>query len=104
MTGNEGRGLFALNNTIEPLCIEAALRAIGEKVDAVVTMGGEDLIVYTVTNAGRSSTTSRATVRLRLGRVLQDSSCAHGHESRGRLEGRAEAKGHAAVDSAARSS
>ena len=25
-----------------------ALRAIGEKVDAVVTMGGEDLIVYTV--------------------------------------------------------
>ena len=48
VTGNEGRGLFALNNTIEPLCIEAALRAIGEKVDAVVTMGGEDLIVYTV--------------------------------------------------------
>ena len=48
VTGNEGRGLFALNNTIEPLCIEAALRAIGEKVDAVVTMGGEDLIVYTL--------------------------------------------------------
>ena len=48
VTGNEGRGLFALNNTIEPLCIEAALRAIGEKVDAVVTMGGEDLVVYTV--------------------------------------------------------
>jgi predicted CoA-substrate-specific enzyme activase len=48
VTGNEGRGLFALNNTIEPLCIEAALRSIGEKVDAVVTMGGEDLIVYTV--------------------------------------------------------
>lgn len=48
VTGNEGRGLFALNNTIEPLCIEAALRAIDEKVDAVVTMGGEDLVVYTV--------------------------------------------------------
>jgi predicted CoA-substrate-specific enzyme activase len=48
VTGNEGRGLFALNNTIEPLCIEAALRAIDEKVDAVVTMGGEDLIVYTL--------------------------------------------------------
>ena len=28
VTGNEGRGLFALNNTIEPLCIEAALRTI----------------------------------------------------------------------------
>jgi predicted CoA-substrate-specific enzyme activase len=52
VTGNEGRGLFALNNTIEPLCIEAALRAIGEKVDAVVTMGGEDLIVYTVDQRG----------------------------------------------------
>ena len=48
VTGNEGRGLFALNNTIEPLCIEAALRTIDEKVDAVVSMGGEDLIVYTL--------------------------------------------------------
>jgi predicted CoA-substrate-specific enzyme activase len=48
VTGNEGRGLFNLNNTIEPLCIEAALRALDEKVDAVVTMGGEDLIVYTL--------------------------------------------------------
>jgi len=52
VTGNEGRGLFALNNTIEPLCIEAALRATGAKADAVVTMGGEDLIVYTVNEAG----------------------------------------------------
>jgi len=52
VTGNEGRGLFALNNTIEPLCIEAALKATGEKVDAVVTMGGEDLIVYTVNERG----------------------------------------------------
>lgn len=48
VTGNEGRSLFALNNTIEPLCIESALRASNEKVNAVVTMGGEDLIVYTV--------------------------------------------------------
>ncbi|MBL8967939.1 MAG: activase [Spirochaetaceae bacterium] len=48
VTGNEGRGLFALNNTIEPLCVEAALRETGEKVDAVVAMGGEDLIVYAV--------------------------------------------------------
>ena len=52
VTGNEGRGLFALSNTIEPLCIEAALRAIGERVDAIVTMGGEDLIVYTVDDRG----------------------------------------------------
>jgi predicted CoA-substrate-specific enzyme activase len=53
VTGNEGRGLFALNNTIEPLCIESALRAIGEKVDAVVTMGGEDLVVYTVDESSK---------------------------------------------------
>ncbi len=52
VTGNEGRGLFNLNNTIEPLCIEAALRATGERVNAVVTMGGEDLIVYTVNPSG----------------------------------------------------
>lgn len=48
VTGTEGRFLFNLNNVIEPLCIEAALNQISENVDAVVTMGGEDLIVYTI--------------------------------------------------------
>lgn len=52
VTGNEGRGLFTLANTIEPLCIEAALKGSGLKVDAVVTMGGEDLIVYTLNKSG----------------------------------------------------
>ncbi len=48
VTGTEGRFLFNINNVIEPLCIEAALSQLNENVDAVVTMGGEDLIVYTV--------------------------------------------------------
>ncbi len=53
VTGNEGRGLFALNSTIEPLCVEAALRAAHERVDAVVAMGGEDLVVYSIDAEGR---------------------------------------------------
>ncbi len=48
VTGTEGRFLFNISNVIEPLCIEAALNQINENVDAVVTMGGEDLIVYTI--------------------------------------------------------
>lgn len=53
VTGTEGRFLFNINNVIEPLCIEATLDEINEKVDAVVTMGGEDLIVYTINSENR---------------------------------------------------
>ncbi len=53
VTGTEGRFLFNLNNVIEPLCIEAALDQINENVDAVVTMGGEDLIVYTINSENK---------------------------------------------------
>ncbi|MCK5673726.1 MAG: activase, partial [Spirochaetales bacterium] len=48
VTGTEGRFLFNISNVIEPLCIESALNQLNKNVDAVVTMGGEDLIVYTV--------------------------------------------------------
>lgn len=48
VTGTEGRYLFSLNNVIEPLCIERTLEAKETSVDAVVSMGGEDLIVYTI--------------------------------------------------------
>ncbi len=61
VTGTEGRHLLDLPSAIEPLCIEAALAALaagaapgsapGERfafVDAVVSLGGEDLVVYTV--------------------------------------------------------
>lgn len=53
VTGTEGRYLFNINNTIETLCIEQALKETGEKVDAVVTMGGEDLVVYTLSEGGK---------------------------------------------------
>ncbi|MBN1501897.1 MAG: activase [Spirochaetes bacterium] len=48
ITGTEGRFLFNMNNTIEPVCIEAAMAKKGIKADAVVSMGGEDLVVYTL--------------------------------------------------------
>ena len=47
-TGTDGRYLLATNSVIEPVCIEKALEATGHKVDAVVSMGGEDLVVYTI--------------------------------------------------------
>jgi hypothetical protein len=45
VTGNEGRFMFNAAGTLEPLCVEAALRALGLKADAVVSLGGEDLVV-----------------------------------------------------------
>ena len=47
-TGTEGRHLINVNSVIEPLCVEAALKHINlGGVDAVVSMGGENLVVYT---------------------------------------------------------
>ena len=48
VTGNEGRFLFDAAGTMEPLCVEAALKALKIEADAVVSMGGEDLIVYSL--------------------------------------------------------
>ncbi len=53
VTGNEGRYLFNLNNTIEPICTEEALTKLGKSVNAVVSMGGEDLVVYTIDEQGK---------------------------------------------------
>ncbi|MDR2467608.1 MAG: hypothetical protein LBD22_01445, partial [Spirochaetaceae bacterium] len=59
VTGNEGRFMFNLTGTLEPLCVEAALRlpGAGGKLqgapDAVVSMGGEDLIVYRLDETGK---------------------------------------------------
>ncbi len=53
ITGTEARYLFNINNLIEPLCIEEALNRLNLDVDAIVTMGGEDLIVYTVSQENR---------------------------------------------------
>ena len=48
ITGNEGRSMFNVSGTLEPLCVEAALKTLDIDADAVVSMGGEDLIVYTL--------------------------------------------------------
>ena len=53
VTGNEGRFMFDAAGTLEPLCVEAALGALGYKADAVVSMGGEDLIVYSLDADGK---------------------------------------------------
>jgi predicted CoA-substrate-specific enzyme activase len=53
VTGNEGRFMFDVSGTLEPLCVEAALRNLDLKVDAVVSMGGEDLVVYSLDSSGK---------------------------------------------------
>jgi predicted CoA-substrate-specific enzyme activase len=53
VTGNEGRFMFNAAGTLEPLCVEAALRALDLKADAVVSMGGEDLVVYSLDDTGK---------------------------------------------------
>ncbi|MDR2964777.1 MAG: acyl-CoA dehydratase activase [Treponema sp.] len=53
VTGNEGRFMFDIAGTLEPLCVEAALRSLKINADAVVSMGGEDLIVYSLDTDGK---------------------------------------------------
>jgi predicted CoA-substrate-specific enzyme activase len=53
VTGNEGRFMFNAAGTLEPLCVEAALRALDMRADAVVSMGGEDLVVYSLDSSGK---------------------------------------------------
>jgi len=53
ITGNEGRFMFDVSGTLEPLCVEAALRTLKIKANAVVSMGGEDLIVYSLDTDGK---------------------------------------------------
>ena len=45
--------MFDAPGTLEPLCVEAALKAFGIKADAIVSMGGEDLIVYSLDGSGK---------------------------------------------------
>ncbi|HOX14723.1 MAG TPA: acyl-CoA dehydratase activase [Smithellaceae bacterium] len=47
-TGTEGRHLLNINSVIEPLCIEEALKNVQYQIDALVSLGGEDLVVYTI--------------------------------------------------------
>ncbi|HON57976.1 MAG TPA: acyl-CoA dehydratase activase [Smithella sp.] len=47
-TGTEGRNLLQIRSVIEPICIEETLRHLPYKIDALVSMGGESLTVYTI--------------------------------------------------------
>jgi len=48
VTGTEGRYLLNINNVIESICIEKVLQKRKFDVDAVVSLGGEDFVVYTI--------------------------------------------------------
>jgi len=53
VTGAEGRRQLRIDGIIAPVAVERALSALGEQVGAVVSVGGEDLVVYTVDGDGR---------------------------------------------------
>ncbi len=53
VTGTEGRFLLNMTNVIESICIEEALRAGSHSVDAVVSLGGENFVVYTIDSEGK---------------------------------------------------
>jgi len=48
ITGQEGRRQFRVPDRIAPAAVERAVGNLGEVVDAVVSVGGEDLVVYTL--------------------------------------------------------
>jgi predicted CoA-substrate-specific enzyme activase len=52
-TGNEGRHRLDLPDVIAAVAIEAALDALKLRPRAVVSMGGEDLVVYVLDSRGR---------------------------------------------------
>jgi activator of 2-hydroxyglutaryl-CoA dehydratase len=52
-TGTEGRHLLNVNSVIEPLCIEKALQHLQYEINAIVSLGGEDLVVYTIDKNNR---------------------------------------------------
>ncbi|HNZ24243.1 MAG TPA: acyl-CoA dehydratase activase [Polyangiaceae bacterium] len=53
VTGNEGRHRIALPDVIAAVAIESALDALQLRPRAVVSMGGEDLVVYVLDGRGR---------------------------------------------------
>jgi predicted CoA-substrate-specific enzyme activase len=52
VTGTEGRFLLNANNVLESICVEEALGRLGLKVDASVSLGGENFVVYTIDEKG----------------------------------------------------
>ena len=56
-TGGAGRHRLDVADVIAPSAIEAALDALGLRPRAVVSLGGEDLVVYVLDGRGRVQTT-----------------------------------------------
>ncbi len=52
-TGNEGRRMVRVPSVTESLCMEAVLEHRRQSCRAVVSLGGEDLVVYTVDDNGK---------------------------------------------------
>ncbi len=52
-TGTEGRFLLKMNNVVESVCIEEALKQLDYKVNAVVSLGGENSVVYSIDSDGK---------------------------------------------------
>ncbi len=53
VTGTEGRYLLNINNVLESVCIETAVRSLQYQADAVVSLGGENFVVYTIDPEGK---------------------------------------------------
>lgn len=53
VTGTEGRFLLNVSSIIESVCIEEALNELEYDVDAVVSLGGENFVVYTIDSSRR---------------------------------------------------
>ncbi len=47
-TGTEGRHLLNMHAVLESVCIEEALKTLDFDVDAVVSLGGENFVTYTI--------------------------------------------------------
>jgi predicted CoA-substrate-specific enzyme activase len=54
VTGGAGRHQLRTEKVIPPQAIEAGLAAIGERPDAVVSLGGESIVVFTMDREGRT--------------------------------------------------
>src|ERR1035437_9202389 len=57
ITGQEGRRQFRVPDRIAPAAVERAVGLLGERVEAVVSVGEEDLVVYTLDSHGRIQNT-----------------------------------------------
>ncbi|HPS57929.1 MAG TPA: acyl-CoA dehydratase activase [Spirochaetota bacterium] len=53
VTGTEGRYLINAYNVIESICVEEALKDLRIEANAVVSLGGENFLVYSINSEGR---------------------------------------------------